>query len=316
MGRILFVFLIFSLSIQGQEFSAVANIVDSYESIKTPEDLAKKIEEDFTTDLLKTKAAFYWIATNFRYNLRELYNPKQRSIRFRYASEAERQQKLQQIKNGLIAKAFQTQLGVCEEYAQSLKKVCDLLKIEAHVVTGYVRMSTNDIGAIPNQTNHAWNVVKIDNKFLILDATWAAGYQYQRQWMKSFDPYYFNIPPETIFNTHFPKDRIWVLRFGRMDLETFYNQPKYSGTFLKSKATLISPKSGILNRASNNIIITLKNLPTNTQVSYGYSSMRYAEKPSITLEKDTTIISVPPPKRPSELVIYFNQRDALSYKVE
>lgn len=48
----LFFFLMFiSTTIQSQNFSKVDVRVATYKNIKTPEDLAKKIATDFTTDL-------------------------------------------------------------------------------------------------------------------------------------------------------------------------------------------------------------------------------------------------------------------------
>ena len=184
MKQLLFFFLIFSISLQSQNYSKVDDLVSKYPRFTKVEDLAFKIKTDFTTDKDKARAAFYWLAKNIRYNLEEYYNPTQRSYNFRYSTEEEKQQKLQALKDNIIADAFKTKFGVCEEYAQSFKKICDLLGIEAVVIKGNVRNVPSEIGKPESNTNHAWNAVKLNGKWTILDATWAAGYEYNGNWIK------------------------------------------------------------------------------------------------------------------------------------
>ena len=315
MSRI-FLFLIgFTFSVQAQNFDDIAKVVGAFPNFKKPEDLAQKIDEDFDTELDKVKASFYWLTSNFRYNLKEFYNPKQRSFSFRYSSEAEKQQKLQALKDELVSKAFRTKMGVCEEYAQSFKKLCDLLNIEAYVIKGYVRTNTAEIGVIPRRTNHAWNAVKIKDRYIILDATWAAGYEFQNRWLRDFNEYYFDIPANNIFKTHFPEDKIWVLRFGRINKEQFYGQPIYSNTFFGTGAKLLKPTTGILRSSKDNFKIILKDLPVSTRIAYSMKGMRFIQKPTIKRENGVTTLGIVNPKRKSELIIYFDQRDALHFKI-
>ena len=144
-----------------------------------------EISKDFKDDASRVRAAFRWLTHNIRYDLEEYFEPR-KVIEFRYGTEEERLQKLQEIKDKIVKEAFLTKMGVCEEYAQSFKKLMDLMNIEATVVKGYVRNSAYDIGRVPQTTNHAWNAVKIDNRWILLDATWAAGYLYNGKWVKDF----------------------------------------------------------------------------------------------------------------------------------
>ena len=139
MKQLLFFFLLIPICAFSQNFKNVDNTVLRYPPFSKVEDLVHQIEQDFASDTDKTRAAFFWLTKNIRYNLKELYNPKQRSYRFSYASETEKVNKLQAIKDKLVADTFKNKIGVCEEYAQSFKKICDLLNIEAKVIKGYVR---------------------------------------------------------------------------------------------------------------------------------------------------------------------------------
>ncbi len=317
MKQLLFLLLLFSITTQSQDFSKVDELVANYPKFSTVEALSNQIKKDFTTDENKVRAAFYWLANNIRYNLREYYNPTQRSYNFSYSSEEEKQQKLQALKDKLVADAFKTKFGVCEEYAQAFKKVCDLLGIEAEVIKGNVRNVPQEIGKPINTTNHAWNAVMLNQKWIILDATWAAGYEYNGRWVKKFDNYFYNIPKEKIFKTHYPKETIWVLRFGRMSLKEFYNQPIYGNTFLNSKAELVSPKTGILTvNSSKEIKLKFKNLDTNSPIFYTFRGQKYAQKPAVLVEGKTSTLTFKNASKNSYLNLFINKEAALQFRTK
>ena len=316
MKHLIVLFSLISITAFSQNFDKVDAIVLEYPRFSKVENFAKRIETDFTKDIDKARAAFFWLAKNIRYNLRILYNPKKRSYFFKYSSEEEKQQKMQALIDNLVNKAFRNKTGVCEEYAQSFKKICDLLQIEAAVIKGYVRNNSKEIGIIPNSSNHAWNAVKIDGKWLLLDATWAAGYEYNGKWIRKFNNFYFDVSASKIFKTHFPEESIWVLRFGRINIQEFFNQPIYSSTYLRLKAELISPQTGIINlNSSENIKIKFKNLDHKLLVFYTIKGERLAKKPKITRENDITTLTIKNPNRNTDLVVYINKKDALHFKV-
>ena len=316
MKQLLF-FLFIVTSTFSQNFKNVDVKVLQYPRFSKVENLANQIETDFSKDIDKARAAFFWLAKNIRYNLKELYNPRKRSYRFRYSSEEEKAQKLQSIKDKLIADTFRNKTGVCEEYAQSFKKICDLLGIEAEVLKGYVRNDAREIGTLPNATNHAWNAVKINQKWIILDATWAAGHEYNGKWVREFNDYFFDMPKNKIFKTHYPDDQLWVLRFGRMSLEEFYNQPIYTNTFLGLQTELLSPKKGVITiKKSEDIILKFKNLDTSALISYAVKGEKYAQKPVVISSKENrTTLVIKNPTRNTDLVLYINKSDALHFKV-
>lgn len=317
MKQLIYFLLFISTTSFSQNFEKVDIIVLEYPRFTKVEDLATKIADDFTSDENKARAAFFWIAKNIRYNLKEFYNPKQRSYNFRYSTEEERTQKLQALKDKIITKAFITKTGVCEEYAQIFKKVCDLLGIEAEVIKGNARTNPKEIGKPKRGTNHAWNAVKLNGKWIILDATWAAGYEMNGKWIRNFENYFYNIPKNKIFKTHLPEDSTWVLRFGRISLQEFYNQPIYGKTFLSSKAELISPKKGILKvNSSNEIKLKIKNLDSNSLIYYTFEGQQNAKKPLISIIDKTTTLTIRNAKKNSVLTLYINRRSALHFKTK
>ena len=316
MKQLLFLFLFSSFASFSQNFEDVDARVLEYPRFSKVEDLANQIEEDFSSDIDKVRATFFWLAKNIRYNLKEFYNPKQRSYSFSYSSEVEKEQKLQSLKDNLVAATFRNKTGICEEYAQSFKKICDLMNIESQVLKGYVRNDTKEIGNLPNSTNHAWNAVKIKDEWIILDATWAAGYEYNGKWVRDYNNYFFNIPRDKILKTHYPDDSIWILRFGRMSIEEFYNQPIYSNVFLSLKTNLISPQKGIINlNSEEDIELKFENLDSKLLIFYTIKGERLAKKPLVRKEKNISILTIKNPKRNTELVLFMNKVDALHFKV-
>lgn len=307
-------FFIFSIA-SAQDFSAIDRAVASYPRYTNPEDLAKRISRDYTDDLSKVRAAFRWLTNNIRYNLDEYFQPR-KVIQFKYTTEQDRQEKLQAIKDKIIKDAFLTKMGVCEEYAQSFKKLADLMGIEAQVIKGYVRNSAYEIGRPPRSTNHAWNSVKIGDRWLLLDATWAAGYVFNGKWVREFNEYYFAVDPKKIGLTHFPDDRRWQIVLESGSLEDFYNQPIYSQGLLRRGITVLSPRKGniTVNRAKN-VILTFQNLSPKDQLFYNYKGQRYSKRPQISFEGNKATVSIENPGTDTELYLFLNRNLALEYKV-
>ncbi|MGJ8743574.1 transglutaminase domain-containing protein [Polaribacter sp.] len=315
MKKLLLFTLLLSFSIQSQDFTKVDELVKTYPRYSKVELLASKIAQDFTSDEDKLRAAFFWLAKNIRYNLKEFYNPKQRSIQFSYTSEEEKNRKFQAAIDQMVSETFLTKQGVCEEYAQSLKKICDLLKIESEVIKGYVRYDINEIGKTATTTNHAWNGVKINGKWIVLDATWAAGYELNRKWIRKFDNYFYNIPRKNLFKTHFPEDSLWVLRFGRMSLDEFYQQPIYGLNILNTNINLLGNKNGILTvDTSKNIELQLENLNPKSVIYYTFKGMKYGKKPLITKDQKISTLKIQRPQKNSELIIFIDHKAALQFK--
>ncbi len=51
--------------------------------------------------------------------------------------------------------------GVCQAYAEAMSLLLNLVGVECRVVTG-----------VSNNDNHAWNIVKLDEEYYMLDVTW------------------------------------------------------------------------------------------------------------------------------------------------
>jgi transglutaminase/protease-like cytokinesis protein 3 len=87
---------------------------------------------------------FYWITLNIEYDTVSYFRKNHAS------------QTAQDI--------FRTKKGVCAGYANLYKYLCDQLNISCEIVSGYSKgYGFHDSKSALSETDHAWNVVKIDN---------------------------------------------------------------------------------------------------------------------------------------------------------
>lgn len=316
MKQFLFFFLI-SISIFAQDFSSIKTKTDTYSGLLTAEKLAQNIKRDFTNNEDKVKAAFCWITKNIRYDLEEFYNPnRKQQYSFRYRTIEERDQKLQKLKDDLVNTTLSTRKGVCEGYAQTFSKVCTLLNIENEVIEGYIRQSANAINNPLSQPNHSWNAVKIDNQWIFIDATWAAGYEMNGKWIRKLNPYYYNIPAKNYFKTHLPEKSIWRLRVGNIEKEDFYSQPIYNPLFLNSTVELISPTTGVVSKNnSGSIVIKLKNVQPSQFILVGFLGNPMAQKPTTSTQDGITSVSIAPPKGARQLFLLIDTKVVLEFLI-
>jgi len=103
---------------------------------------------------------------------------------------------------------LKTGLSVCAGYANVLKKFCDELNIPCIVVGGYGRgVGTSPTAAdMPNESNHAWNMVTINGANYLIDCTWDSGYMEDKISIKHYCTDYLFIKPKHLIYSHFPKN--------------------------------------------------------------------------------------------------------------
>lgn len=315
MKQLLFLLFI-STSIFAQDFSFIKAKTDNYSGLLTAKKLASNINRDFSTNEDKVKAIFCWMTKNIRYDLEEFYNPNRKtSYGFRYRTQEELEQKLQAIKDKTVAETLSSRKAVCEGYAQTFSKICNLLNIENEVIKGYVRQNALHIQKPLSQPNHAWNAVKLNNEWIYIDVTWASGHEINGRWLRKFTPYYYDIKKHHHFKTHLPDESIWVLRIGNIEKKDFYNQPIYKPAFLNSDIELVSPKTGILHKKEGTIELKFKNIQPNQKIHVGFVGMRFAQNPDIITQNGVTTISIASPNNMQHAFILIDKEVVLEFLV-
>ncbi len=108
---------------------------------------AQELAETFTTEREKCRAIFRWVANNIKFDW---------DVRNDYKKDRV---------DPLVV--YKTKKAVCAGYASLFQAMCEEAKIKCLYITG---------DALPGHDPHAWNMVKLDGSWYVMDVTWAAGY--------------------------------------------------------------------------------------------------------------------------------------------
>jgi hypothetical protein len=175
----------------------IANFNDLNELAQFLKDSPAKNETE------KAWSVYIWIAKNIEYDF-ELFKKGS------YQNENDPENV---IKSGKC---------VCEGYAQLYQRLCQKLDLECVRIGGYSKAFSHKIGQIP-KNDHAWNAVKIDDKWQYVESTWAAGYLKNNSFTKQFQPYYFATPPQIFIESHYFQP--FQLQKKKITLEEFVRLP-------------------------------------------------------------------------------------------
>jgi hypothetical protein len=130
-----------------------------------------------------------------------------------------------------------TRLAVCEGYSNLFKKFCDELGVDCVVVHGYGRGvgSSPFVNENPVDSNHAWNIVFIENAGYLIDCTWDAGNLRGSGFQADYTTDYLFLQSEYFIYDHFPQDPRQQLLEKPLSSGDFsqlpFCRPKYFETF-------------------------------------------------------------------------------------
>ncbi len=103
--------------------------------------------------------------------------------------------------------------AACHGYAVLFEALGEAMGLEVEVVGGHGKGRGYQPGqGMESTLDHAWNAVKIDGRWRLVDCTWGAGYvDDQGRYVRRFTDHYFLTPPEEFAYDHFPDDPRWQL---------------------------------------------------------------------------------------------------------
>ena len=166
---------------------------------------------------------FYWITHNIQYDTVSYFSKN-------YA-------------NQLAENVFVTKKGVCAGYANLYKYICDYLNIPCDIVSGYSKgYGFEDRVDVPTGTDHAWNVVKVDQHWYLMESTWGAGsLNDQKAFKQQLNSYYFFPRPSEMIYHHLPENARWQLLRETMQMNQYLAMPKLHPTYFNLNLKLIYP---------------------------------------------------------------------------
>jgi len=141
----------------------------------------------------KARAIFRWICENIDYDLGSYFTGRLGSIN--------------------SADILKSRSSVCSGYSNLFSALAGEAGLEAVEIRGYGKgYSYRPGGRFTGPYNHAWNAVKINGSWYLMDPTWGSGYlgadgEYHRR----FDDHYFMTAPDQFIFDHLPEEESWQL---------------------------------------------------------------------------------------------------------
>ncbi|WP_420551342.1 transglutaminase domain-containing protein [Tenacibaculum aiptasiae] len=312
---LLFFMFFYTLNFFSQDLERVDKIMISYKKPKSIEDLAHRINHVFKTDIEKVRAAYTWVCLNMDYDLISTQTLKSPEFIY-YSNEDDLKRTKKRRQEQLIYNAFKKRRGVCLEFSLIFNKLCNLMEIENELVYGYTKNSLNKIGYVPTNKNHVWNAVKVNNKWMLLDATYGSGYIYNGVLQKNVNLDFFDAKKEKLRLTHFPAAKKWQQFLNQKPLKEFCYEPFYQDAYLKYNIEIVGPSIGEIDvKNKKNIHLKIKR-QKNIDIKYIYSYENKVRTAYIQNDNLVTNIYLEKPKRNTNLHVYIENELALEYKVK
>ncbi len=177
---------------------------------KSYETLGRYLVEVAKNDEQRMRAIFRWVTQNIAYDTKTFFSGD--------------------LSASSAGNALKERKAVCDGYAGLFEQIAKAANLEVVKIAGFAKgYGFVAGGRVSGRPNHAWNAVKINGTWRLVDCTWGAGYvDEEKQYVRMFQEHYFLTPPEEFIYDHFPADKQWQL------LETPVTQDQYeSFVFLR-----------------------------------------------------------------------------------
>ena len=154
---------------------------------------------------------------------------------------------------------FARRRGVCEGYARLMVALGKAAGVEVAYITGHIRDSERrlslDATGQPDLdgVSHAWNAVKIDDHWYLMDVTWDDPSNGEPRTT------YLFTPPDLMTHDHLPEDPAWQLRATPITLGEFVRQPLLKPTIGELGLSLVSPTRSQITADDGEAVIVLDN---------------------------------------------------------
>ncbi|PIS27446.1 MAG: hypothetical protein COT43_10490 [Candidatus Marinimicrobia bacterium CG08_land_8_20_14_0_20_45_22] len=195
--------------------SAPSSVTSSIQS------LSNYLVQPARSDIEKARSIFRWMTVNIRYDTEGYFSGH--------------------YGNTSAEGTLKSRKSVCAGYGNLFESLAESAGLEVVVIPGYAKGTGYVPGqVIPSESNHDWNVVKIDGRWQLIDATWGAGHLEGRTFIRAFDDHYFLTPPEEFVFDHFPEDSQWQLLDKPLSMSEFGVIPKVWSDFFRYGISFVS----------------------------------------------------------------------------
>lgn len=173
----------------------------------------------------KARVIFRWITNNITYDIKS------------FLTGAHTDQSEQTV--------LTRRTAVCQGFSNLFLAMAKSAGLSAIFVGGVAR------DYFKTDIDHAWNAIKINGKWQLLDSTFGSGYiDENNTYVASFDDFYFLTPPEQFIYAHFPDDSQWQLLPTPLSRDAFDGLPLVTSLFFKSGLGFANYTNGTISTAA------------------------------------------------------------------
>lgn len=174
--------------------------------------LADYLKFGMKDDHSKARAAFRWIVEKITYDTAGLAESKINPLA-----------KLDTSPENVL----KIRKTICAGYSKLFCELGKAMDLECRYVRGYARKPDLKLPKNPNDDEgHAWNAVKLDGVWHLLDCTWGdKSTDVKTEKENKVDEFYFLTPPSQMIFNHFPEQPAWQLLEKANSWEEFSSWP-------------------------------------------------------------------------------------------
>ena len=179
------------------------------------ESLSLYLSKSGSSDREKARAIYIWIADRITYDMDSL--------------------KARKIPDQSAVEILKKRTGVCQGYANLFYAIAVKMKLDAAIVCGYSKGYGYRPGQKFEESDHAWNSIKIDGKWRLLDVTWGSGAydKNSNKIVKTNTGFWFLTRPEVLIYTHLPEEQKWTLLSRTVTLTDFEKMANLGQSFFE-----------------------------------------------------------------------------------
>ncbi len=189
--------------------------------------LTREVVGGLDSDRDKAHAIYRWVGENIAYNVKGLYSGD--------------------LGDNSPEAVLRDRIAVCAGYARLFDVMCREAGLESEVVSGRSRTEGDELppSLRDSDTNHAWNAVKVDGNWHLLDPTWGAGsVNEERQFVRNPNDEWFLVDPAVFIYSHLPAEQKWQLLDAPVSRTDFENLPDLRPEFFNLGLELLEPRWG------------------------------------------------------------------------
>ncbi|KAG9292347.1 hypothetical protein G9A89_015217 [Geosiphon pyriformis] len=175
--------------------------------------LSRYLTSEWTHPIYQLRCIFTWVAHNIAYDVDAFYggilklliqimskiNPIPLLLLFL----------LGLIRNNSGKDILKSRKAVCAGYSELFHELAVSADLETWKITGNAKGAGYEPGDLVcgNSHPHAWNAVRVDSEYLLIDCTWGAGTVSNMKFNRGFNDFYFLVSPLRLIYTHFPENK-------------------------------------------------------------------------------------------------------------